>query len=122
MIDLTNKTVEEINGLIQKYSNVLQLFKPQEQPHFAYIINVAVNHIKENYPELPIDWKAWAVVTLKKQISKVGSESDIKKILDDFIVYYTTDYQKYIDGLGLFASEYDRDLGFVHTYLHKKNR
>lgn len=120
MIDLTSKTVDEINSLVQKYATILVLLEPKEQAHFAAILEVAIPYIKDNYSDLNTDWKAWAVVSLKKQHHKIHKESDIKKLIDDFIEYYKTEYQNYIDNLGMYASEYDRDCGFVHAFLNKK--
>ena len=45
MIDLTNKNVDEINALIQKYASVLELLKPQYQPYMAFIIDTEGNKV-----------------------------------------------------------------------------
>lgn len=125
MIDLTNKSIDEINGLIQKYASVLELIHQREQiPYLAYIIDIAVNHIKEKHNYLSIDWKAWSVVVIKKLFldKKINNESDIIKSIDDFIEYQKNEYQNYLNDLAMFTSEYDRDLGFVWGYVCKKNR
>lgn len=123
MIDLTNKTVEEINGLIQKYTSVLELIEEQERiPYLAYIIDIAVNHIKNAHSDLTIDWKAWCIVVLTKLFSKIKKEGNISEIIDDFVAHYKKEYQNYCDDLALFASEYDRDYGFCYRYVLKKNR
>ncbi len=119
-IDLTNKSVDEINGLIQKYASVLELLKPQDQPYFAYIVDIAIKHIETSHKNLTADWKAWSVFVLKKQHIKIKNESDINKIIDDFIEYWKKEYKEYCDSLGVFATEYDRDRGFVYKYIEKK--
>jgi hypothetical protein len=120
MIDLTNKTVDEINGLIQKYASVLELLKPQDQPYFAYIMDIAVNYIETNYKDLNSDWKAWSTFVLRKLYDKIKTESDIKKIIDDFVEYWRKEYEEYCNNLGMHATEYDRDRGFVYNYMEKK--
>jgi hypothetical protein len=119
MIDLTNKSVDEINELIKKYAQALELIKPQFQPYLAVIIDIGVKHIKEKHQDLPVDWKAWSIVYLKNKYFKgrIHKESDIPDLIDDLIRHHNDDYKKYIDDLGVFTNEYDRDRGFVHKYL-----
>jgi hypothetical protein len=124
MIDLTNKTVEEVNALIQKHAPVLELFVKHHEkqiPILAYVFDLAINHIKTNHIDLTIDWKVWSVFVVGKYFlgNKIVNESDISKTIDDFIVYWKAEYQEYCDGLGMFASEYDRDRGFVYVFLNK---
>jgi hypothetical protein len=119
MIDLTNKTVDEINELIKKYASALELIKPQFQPYLALIIDIGVKHIKEKYQDLPLDWKAWSIVYLKNKYFKgrIHKETDISDLIDDFIKHYKNDYVEYINNLGTFTNEYERDRGFIHKYL-----
>lgn len=119
MIDLTSKDVNEINALIQKYANVVQLFKPEEQPYFAYVISVGIDYVKEKYPEISKDWKSWAIMTLVKRVINVSSDSDIKVIIDAFVVHYKNYYNDFGNDL-VWASEYDKEHKFVHEYLNKK--
>ena len=119
MIDLTNKTVDEINALIQKYASALELLRPADQPYMAYIIHVACNYIELKYKDLNKDWKAWAVVVLKNLYKKINNDDDIRKFIDEFIGYYALEYQKYINDL-VWHNEFDRDWGFVHGFMHKK--
>ena len=119
MIDLTNRTIDEINELIQKYSNVLELIKQQDViPYLAVVIDVGVKYIKEKYPNLELDWKAWLIVYLKNVYlkGKIKKESEIPEFIDKFIKEYEDNYVKYIDSLGMFASEFDRDYAFVKKY------
>jgi hypothetical protein len=119
MIDLTNKNVEEVNALIQKYASVLELIKPQYQPFLAVILDIAVSYIKENHNDLPLDWKAWSIVVLKNKYfsGKVHKESDIPVIIADFIKHFKDNYADYIQQLGMSATEFDRDYGFVCRYM-----
>jgi hypothetical protein len=119
MIDLINKSAEEVNALIQKYANVVQLFKPEEQPYFAYIISTGTDYVKEKYPEISKDWKSWAIMTLIKRVINVSSDSDIKVIIDAFVVHYKNYYNDFGNDL-VWASEYDKEHKFVHEYLNKK--
>jgi hypothetical protein len=119
MIDLTNRSVDEINALIQKYASVLELIKPQYQPFMAVILDIAIPYVKENYPDLPLDWKSWSIVVLKHKYfkGKVHKETDIPKIITEFIQQYKDNYAEYIQQLGISASEFDRDYGFVCKHI-----
>lgn len=119
MIDLTNRNVDEINALIQKYVKVLELIKPQYQPYMAVIIEIAVNHLQEKHTDLPIDWKSWSIVVLKNKYFKgfVHKEEDIPGMIDVFIKHFKDEYAEYIQQLGMSASEFDRDYGFVCRYM-----
>jgi hypothetical protein len=119
MIDLTNRTVEEVNELIKKYSEVLMFINPQEQPYMAIVIDSGIKHIQENYKDLPVDWKAWSIVYLKHKYLGHGlkKQSDIPKMLDAFIKHYNENYEKFVSALGMSASDYDRDHAFVTQYL-----
>jgi len=120
MIDLTNRTIEEVNGLIQKYASVLELVKPpQQQPYLAVIIDVGIKHVKENHQDLPLDWKIWSIIFTKNKYlnNKLGKESEIPEIIDDFIKHYKDNYKEYIDSLGMYASDFDRDYGFIFKYM-----
>lgn len=120
MIDLTNRTIEEVNGLIQKYAAVLELVKPpQQQPYLAVIIDVGIKHVKEKHQDLPLDWKIWSIIFTKNKYlnGKVSKESEIPEIIDDFIQHYKDNYKEYVDSLGLYASDFDRDYGFIFRYM-----
>ena len=130
MTDLTNSVnnmpLEQMQVLYKKYESVLAIFAKQEKdiPYLAYIIDIAVNHIKTNHNNLTIDWKTWAMVVIKLEYfnAYITKEQDIMNIINDFVVYLITEYKKYCDGLAIIASEYDRDRGFVYEYLKTKKR
>jgi hypothetical protein len=121
MIDLTSRTIDEINGLIQKYTSVLELYIKQQQyiPYLAVIIDVGVKHIKEKHADLPLDWKVWSIIYIKNKYfkDKIPKESDIPELIDEFIGHYKEKYGDYINDLGLSSSEFDRDYGFVRRYI-----
>jgi hypothetical protein len=125
MTDLTNKTVEEINALIKLYAPVLEVSGVKEIEKIkilAIIFDVSVNYIKEKHNDLSIDWKAWSVVVVKNTHRKRNFKyvENITTTIDEFITYWKTNYNNYCDNLAIFASEIDRDLGFVYKYLHEK--
>lgn len=123
MIDLTNKTVEEVNTLIQKYSPILELYSKQQNdiPYLAVVIDVGVNYLKTNYNQMTIDWKSWIMVLLKELYMRkiLKSEVDISKEVDEFIIFHNENYENYVKDI-IAASEYDRDRGFIYVYLNKK--
>jgi len=119
MIDSISRTIEEVNGLIQKYTSLLELIKPQEQiPYVAVIIDIGITYIKEKYADIELDWKIWAIVYLKNKYlkGKISKESEIPESIDDFIIHYKNEYKEYIDKLGMSASDFDRDYGFVSKF------
>ena len=125
MIDLTSKTSEQINALIQKWSLALQESKIAVEHYLqmAYIIDVATPYIKEKYAELTPEWKAWCMVVLKEMYikNKINSELDITNIIDDFVTDYNLNYESYCSYMTS-ANEYDQQNGFVHGYILKKGR
>ena len=125
MIDLTNKTPEELNTLIQKYLPVLQEIKvsPVLYPQLAYIFDVATKHILEKHNELTPEWKSWCMVVLKELFtkSKISNDLDVTNIIDDFVNEYNLNYESYCSYMSS-ANEYDQQRGFVHAYILKKGR
>lgn len=128
MTDLiNNRSAQEINELIQKYASVLEVSGIRTLPDvqkFAIIIDVAVNYIKDWHNDLTTDWKAWSIMVIKNQYhnKKINSESDVIQTINDFVMSWKENYKTYCNNLGIYASEYDRDRGFVYDYLTKKNR
>lgn len=121
MTDLTNRKVEEVNALLQKYTPILEVSNIktlQDAQIFVIIIDVAIKHIEEKHRELDKDWKAWSVVALKKQFKKLHTEEEVKASIDDFVEYHKTEYQNYIGEMNGFG--YDLQSGFVHRYITKK--
>lgn len=118
MIDLTNKTDDEINALIQKYELALSVFSEKERiPALALIIEIGINHINDKYNLIVPYWKTWIIVVLEKLYDKIENESDIKKIIDDFLQYHNSNYEIYISDIVMSTSEYDKDNPFINTYV-----
>jgi len=128
MTDLTNKVdkiikedVNSLQAIVNKFSTVLQNTLPEKEiPYLAYVIDASVNHINQNHKDLSPDWKAWAVVIIRKQYlkGKLKKDADIIKIIDEFVVFWKSDYEKYCKNI-IAATEYDRDRGFVFRYEKK---
>ena len=123
MINLTNKTPEEINALIQKYLPALQESKVAVEHYLqiAYIIDIATPYLKEKYNDLSPEWKAWCMIVLRDlyKKDKINNDLDITNIIDDFINDYNLNYESYCSFM-ISASDYDQQRGFVHTYIRKK--
>ena len=125
MIDLTNKTPEELNALIQKYASVLQQVKakPEQYPQLAYIFNITIQYFVIHHMDLPNDWKTWCTLVLKELClkNKINSEIDITDIIEDFVNEYNLNYESYCSYI-VSASDYDQQRGFVHSYILKKGK
>lgn len=83
------------------------------------IVEIAVNHIKDNHDDLPVDVKAIVIVFIKKISKKLVNVNDVTKQIDDYIKYREKNYDKYSSELVWSASDYDRDYGFLMQYLNK---
>lgn len=117
MIDISNKSVDEINALITKYKSALEnVYETQTIPYLAVVYDIAIPYIKEKYPELNQDAKTWAVYVLKLLLRYLKNEADIKSVIDEFITYYQAEYANYGNDIVLSASQYDRDYNFVYNY------
>lgn len=119
MIDISNKTVDELNAIITKYVSALEQIPTNERdaiPYLAVVFDIAVPYIREKYPELNKDIKAWAIYVLKLLLRYLKNEADIKRVVDEFIAYYQAEYANYGKDIELSASQYDRDHKFVYTY------
>ena len=122
MIDITNKSTEEINLLIQTYSHVLEIVKYQEKvPYIAVVVDIAFKHIANCYNDLTSDWKAWSVYVVEELCDIINNETEVKDIINEFNEYKQKEYQKFLDDVAMFVSEYDRDWAFVHAFMKSKN-
>lgn len=131
MTDLINKIDKIINDdinsiqvLVNKYSSVLQETRVKKNiPYLAYIINTSINHINDKHKKLSKDWKAWSVIVIKNLFlkGKIIKEDNILNVIDDFVEYYTAEYNDYCEEI-IAATEYDRDCGFIFKYENKKIR
>lgn len=117
---LNNKTIDEVNILIQKYALVLELIKQQDLvPYLAVILEISVNHIKQNHNYLPITWKTFAVIYIKNKFlfGEINNNDDVIKLIDYFVESYNKDYNGYVNNLGNYATEFDKDYEFVNKYI-----
>lgn len=118
-MDFFNRTADEVNALIQKYSNLLELIKEQQYiPYLAVIIDIGIKHIKENHNDLSVNWKAWAMVYLKNRFfkGKINNELDVRNSIDVLVNYYNDRYGDYVNNIGFSVSDFDRDHGFVSYF------
>ena len=117
---INNRTIDEVNLLIQKYVGVLELIKQQEEiPYLAIVIDVGIKYVKEKHNYLNIDWKAWSILYLKHQYlnSNIKKEEDVVNLIENFLKNYNNNYEEYINNLGIFVSDFDRDYAFVCKYI-----
>jgi hypothetical protein len=125
MIDLTSKTPEQINALIQKWLPALQESKVAVEHYLqmAHIFDISTPYLKEKYSELTPEWKAWCMVVLRDMYkkNKINVDADITNIIDDFVNDYNLNFESYCSYM-VSASEYDQQRGFVHGYTQKKGR
>lgn len=118
-MNLIEKSVEEVNILIKKYRSVLEvsdLSSNDEVQLLAIVIDVVVNYLNEKYNDLTPELKTWCVLVLKNKFNTFKVEDEVKKMIDNFIVYWNNEYQKYCNGLEMFTSEFDRDYGFIRLF------
>ena len=125
MTDLTNRTAEEVHKLIETYKPLLEIAgirKIEEAQILAIIFDLSIKYVKNNYNDLSVDWKSWSVIVVKKihESKKFKYEEKIITTIDDFITHWKTNYNDYCDNLAMFASEFDRDLGFIYKYVYKE--
>ena len=119
MIDISNKTIDELNILIGKYASALEQLPANERdsiPYLAVIFDIAIPYIEVKYPDLNKDVKAWAIYVLKLLLRYLKNEADIKRVIDEFFEYYKTEYPKYGNDIVLTASVFDKDHSFVYNY------
>lgn len=86
MTDLTNKKIKNLNNieLIEKYGDLIQYVHYEYANKFAFILEIGINHIKNNHNDLPANWKAWSMVLLKKMIEQKIEIVDIPKLINEF--------------------------------------
>ncbi len=122
MTDLTNEIgnipAKDIQELYTKYEPLFEFIKDKKEiPYLIVVFDWGIKYIKENYSDLDIDWKAWSIVYLKHKYDLLSKKEDIYKYIDDFIKHYKEKYESYVKNLGMYASDFDRDYGFVNSCL-----
>ena len=123
MTDLTNRTAQEVNELIQKYAPVLEVSGIKtviDAKILVILVDIAVKYIEEKYANLNTELMALSVVAVKESQKKIKNEADVKKIVDDFIEYYKTEFEQY-RAMMCECPQIDLECNFVHSFTHKKN-
>lgn len=125
MIDLSNKTNEDINAIIQKYQKIVEVIYmkyPNEFPYLITAIDLGVNYVNTKYNEIDPLWKTMCMLLIKIKYRDVNSETDINNIIDEFITHITNEYTQYSAAIELSASEYDLCYQFVCQYINDSKR
>ena len=118
--EINNTRVADMQVLYTKYAPLYEFIKDKKQiPFLTVVIDRGIAYVKENHADLPLDWKVWSIIYLKHKYLKglVKRNEDISECIADFIKHYKTDYAEYIEQIGTFRSEFDRDYGFVCKYI-----
>jgi len=117
MINISNKSTDELNTLIVKYKSVLeQVYESETIPYLAVVLDIAVPYINNNYSELNSDVKSWSIYVLKILLREIKDEVHIRKIIDEFLQYYETKHKNYGNDIVLSASLFDKDMKFAYDY------
>jgi len=121
MNDLINKLNPNlIKDWLGKYHQFLQhIHDPKEFPLFLYIIDSSINYIKEKYPDVSSEWKAWTMILIKKLHSQdmLKTEDDIFNNIKGFLKYKEDKYDIYLNNVGMYVNEYYRDCYFIDQYI-----
>lgn len=120
MIDLTNKSITEIESFINKFSYVLSVVDQEKVPYIAIILNVAYPYVRDKYPELNTDWKTWSIVAVKELYDLINNENDIINLIDEFVWYYKKEYDNYKNQVSNNLSEYEINNNFTNIFINKK--
>ena len=124
MINISNKSDEEVKLLIEKHSSLLELSKVKsldEIPVLAIIYDIGIEYLKPITDTLMIDWKAWAMVVLKKKYfnGEINTENDVIEIINEFILYLKINYEKYSED-SVWTDEYEKNGRFTYQYIKQK--
>lgn len=125
MTDLTNKVdnmdSDELNSLFEKYSEPLSvLVDENEKKYMAYIINVCVDHIKNNYGNVDRYKKKWSVVAVRRLYLNgyIDSDDAIKEAINLFMKYWDENRNNFVkNNRNSYKSDYLCDSGFVYEFI-----
>lgn len=111
---------ELIQEIVGKYSDVLDKTSEDDIKYIAYIIDVAAKHVNEKHIELKKDWKSWSVFFIRNEylIGKLNSIEDIPKLIDNFLVYYSFNFENFSQNIRN-MNGYDKSRSFVEHYEKK---
>lgn len=120
MINISDKTKEELNIIIQKYEQPLLTLKNTElYPFYAVIINIVEPILIKKYEIFNAHWKAIIILFLVKNINDFYNQKDVENFIIDFEKYYKDEYQKFLTSC-VIEDEFERDFIFIKIYLSKK--
>ena len=117
-----NLKPETINKLNDKYESILSIpdIKNKENaPYFLYIINLSVNYIQETHKDESKDWKAFAILLVKKLIEEksVKTKEELFEYIDQFFEYKKSEYENYISNITSYSDEFQKNLGFIFKFM-----
>lgn len=131
MTDLINKVnnliqndLQSLQNTVNNYTQILELLKNKDEvPYIAFIIDIAVKHIKNHHQTETPDLKAWSVVVIKDlfRAGVLKHEDDVPNIIDEFIKHFKSEYPKYKEN-HVAVSEYDMELGFAFSFIQNKKQ
>lgn len=118
---VNNLNLNRVDVLHQKYQQFLHEFRGEKNVlERLYLVDISVNYLKTNYIAESKNLKSWAVVVVFRLYKHdKTTEADVYKIIDDFVANYKKHIQAYIEDIAMFASDYDREVGFITYYLEK---
>ena len=117
--DLSNEELEILKNLVEKYKDLIQYVHHSYANELAFVLEMGINHIKDNHNDLPVDWKTWSMVLLKNMVEDNLNIQNVPTIIDEFVEYHKTEYNKYCKDI-ISVNDFERDRGFVHRFINKK--
>lgn len=122
MIDLINKTNDEINSILNKYQSLYYDLptKSVEFVNLVYTIHLAFTFLNKDN-KLSLDLKTWSVLLIKRIFKTINTEDDVINEIDNFLKYYNAEYENYINNIAFFSNEFDRDYSFLTKYIRTKD-
>jgi len=111
-----------INELVNKYSNVLELIPNHKQHNnLALLFEISINYIKNNFNNVNINIKISAVYVIKELYLKgfISSDNDCEIIINDFMKFYNENYNNFINEFDNNIDKHDINMLFIKKYLNK---
>lgn len=85
-----------------------------------YVMNLTYNYIENKHPLEDKDWKAWCCYLIKELLDddKLNTKEEIFDHIDKFLEYKKKEYNKYVDDMVMYSSEFSRDYRFLISYIN----